>query len=180
MGVPLLVIATKVDKLSSNALSNQLEEIRVGLGLPEGQPFCVSSATGVGVKQLWTIIMDACEDKVDELRQVIESGGKEIALDDAEAYGNIQLDDEGNFMDDEEDVDEGYEWIQSFAYHDDDEKTSFGSDKQKQTPNKSRQISEESLRKMKENEEMQETQNEAQKVKNLKKKVRKMLSEGKI
>lgn len=180
MGVPLLVIATKVDKLSSNALSNQLEEIRVGLGLPEGQPFCVSSATGVGVKQLWTIIMDACEDKVDELRQVIESGGKEIALDDAEAYGNIQLDDEGNFMDDEEDVDEGYEWIQSFAYHDDDEKTSFGNDKQKQTPNKSRQISEESLRKMKENEEMQETQNEAQKVKNLKKKVRKMLSEGKI
>lgn len=178
MGVPILVIATKVDKLSSNTLSNSLEEVRVGLGLPQGQPFCVSSVTGEGVKQLWSIIMDACEDKVDELREEIEFGQKVVAEDDAEAYGNIQLDDEGYFLEEEEEVDEGYEWIQSFAYHDDDEKNPFGRDRQ--SSNSNSRLSEESLRKMQENEKMQEAQNEAQKVKNLKKTARKMQREGKL
>lgn len=176
MGVPLLVVATKVDKLKANALSNQLEEVRVGLGLPQGQPFCVSSVTGEGVKQLWSIIMDACEDRVYDLKEGMETGGRQFAEDDAEAFGNIQLDDEGNFIE-EEVADEGYEWIQSFAYHD-DEKNVFGSEKQ--APAKNRRISEESLRKMKENELMQEEQNLALKVKNLKKKARQMQREGKV
>ena len=176
MGLPLLVVATKVDKLKSNALSNQLEEVRVGLGLPEGQPYCVSSVTGEGVKQLWTIIMDACEDRVDELKEELESGGNKASIDkdDAEAHGNVQLDDEGNFIE-EEMVDEGFEWIQSFAYHDDD-KTAFGSEKERARAS----LSEEALRKMKENEELQESQNEALKVKNLKKTARKMQRQGKL
>lgn len=178
MGVPLLVVATKVDKLKSNALSNQLEEVRVGLGLPEGQPFCVSSVSGVGIKQLWTIILDACEDKVDELREKMETGGKKIAEEDAEAYGNIQLDDEGNFIDDEIE-DEGFEWIQSFAYHD-DSKTVFGAQKEGTGPASVDRISEESKRKMKENEDMQIAQNEALKVRNLKKAARKLQREGKL
>ena len=89
---------------------------------------------------------------------------------------HIQLDDEGNFIE-EEVAGEGYEWIQSFAYHD-DEKNVFGSEKQ--APAKNRRISEESLRKMKENELMQEEQNLALKVKNLKKKARQMQREGKV
>jgi hypothetical protein len=94
-----------------------LEEVRVGLGLPLGQPFSVSSVTGLGIKQLWGIIMDACEDKIDELREAVETGGEsKVSEDDAEAFGNVQLDEDGNYLDDEA-VAEGYEWIQSFAYH---------------------------------------------------------------
>jgi len=176
MDVPLLVVATKIDKIgSTNMLEKQLEEVRVGLGLPVGQPFCISSVTGVGIKQLWSIIMDACEDKVDELREEVESGGKKkTSEDDAEAYGNVQLDEDGNFLDDDV-ADEGYEWIQSFAYHDDDDTKDSSSRDSKQ-----QEISEESRMKMKENEDMQAAENEAQKVKNLRKVVRKMQRDGKL
>ena len=177
MDVPLLVVATKIDKIgSTNMLEKQLEEVRVGLGLPVGQPFCISSVTGVGIKQLWSIIMDACEDKVDELREEVESGGnKKRSEDDAEEYGNIKLDEDGNFLDDEI-ADEGYEWIQSFAYHDD----STDADSSGSSNTNQQQISEEARMKMKENEDMQAAENETQKVKNLKKVVRKMQREGKL
>jgi hypothetical protein len=120
--------------------------------------------------------MDACEDKVDELREEVESGGnKKRSEDDAEEYGNIKLDEDGNFLDDEI-ADEGYEWIQSFAYHDD----STDADSSGSSNTNQQQISEEARMKMKENEDMQAAENEAQKVKNLKKVVRKMQREGKL
>jgi ribosome biogenesis GTP-binding protein YsxC/EngB len=126
MGVPIVVVATKKDKISSrNQLLSQMEEVRVGLGLPIGQPLCISSKTGEGVKQLWGIIMDACEDRVLELREGIEKGAKVGAVSDEEpeSYGTIQLDKEGRFMEeDEQDVGmEGYEWVQNFQYYDIDD-----------------------------------------------------------
>ena len=176
MGVPILVVATKIDKIGSkNGLEKQLEEVRVGLGLPLGQPFSVSSVTGLGIKQLWGIIMDACEDKIDELREAIETGGEKVSEDDAEAFGNVQLDEDGNYLDDEA-VAEGYEWIQSFAYHDDSKDVAvFGSGNGKR-----KELSEEARMKMKENEDMQAAENEAGKVKNLRKVVKKMQREGKV
>lgn len=48
MGVPIVVVATKTDKLSKNEVEYRLEDIRDGLGLPEGQPMRVSSRTGEG------------------------------------------------------------------------------------------------------------------------------------
>ena len=189
MGVPILVVATKIDKIGSkNMLEKQLEEVRVGLGLPLGQPFSVSSVTGLGIKQLWGIIMDACEDKIDELREAVETGGEsKVSEDDAEAFGNVQLDEDGNYLDDEA-VAEGYEWIQSFAYHDDSNDDSkdgagavFGSGNGNANGNgKRKELSEEARMKMKENEDMQAAENEAGKVKNLRKVVKKMQREGKV
>jgi len=187
MDVPLLVVATKIDKIGSkSALEKQLEEVRVGLGLPLGQPFSVSSVTGLGIKQLWGIIMDGCEDKIDELREAIETGGERVSEDEAEAYGNVQLDEDGNFMDDET-VDEGYEWVQSFAYQDDikDDSKDAGNaavfkDTAVSRSGKRKELSNEARMKMKDNEDMQAAENEAGKVKNLKKVVRKMQREGKV
>lgn len=173
LDIPLLVVATKVDKIrSKNALPIALEEVRVGLGLPQGQPLCISSVTGAGVKQLWSIILDACEDKVDELKEEVETGKKKSA--DRDEDETIKLDDEGNWID--EPTDEGLDWIQSFSYHDDNDQdaTSYQSGQGKNN------ISEESRRKMKENEEMQAAQNESQKVKNLKKVARQMQRKGEL
>lgn len=77
-GVPILVVATKIDKVSKTDQEVSLEIIRNGLGLPEGQPLFVSSVTGQGIKDLWRIIMEACEGGVEELRRkMLEQGGEE-------------------------------------------------------------------------------------------------------
>ena len=93
-GVPIIVVATKIDKVSKNNQSSALEVIRNGLGLPDGQPLFVSSVTGEGIKDLWRIIMEACEGGVEELSKklleqgsgdednhdgIIHEGGEEIA-----------------------------------------------------------------------------------------------------
>jgi len=173
LGIPLLVVATKVDKIrSKNALPIALEEVRVGLGLPEGQPLCISSVTGAGVKQLWSIILDACEDKVDELKEEVETGKKNSPGRDEDE--TIKLDDEGNWID--EPTDEGLDWIQSFSYHDDNDQDASSY----QSGQGNSKISEESRRKMKENEDLQAAQNESQKVKNLKKVARQMQRKGEL
>ena len=74
MGHPIVVVATKVDKMSVNQLEPALEKIRVGLDLPQGQPLCISSMTGQGIKDLWRIIMEACEAGVEEYREKLETG----------------------------------------------------------------------------------------------------------
>jgi len=83
MGVPLLVVATKVDKLKANALPKAVEGVRVNLGLPEGQPLCVSSVSGEGIKEVWKILLDACEEKVEEWR-----GDEEEDYDDNNGAGS--------------------------------------------------------------------------------------------
>src|SRR3569623_845266 len=89
MGVPLIVVATKLDKISSqNERQRCLETIRVGLGLPENQPLAVSSVTGEGCRSLWRIILEACETGVKEFgakyKEDVEALEKELEVDNGE------------------------------------------------------------------------------------------------
>jgi GTP-binding protein len=104
MAVPLIVVATKVDKLSKSQKDDALEGIRNGLGLPEGQPYCVSSATGEGIKGLWTIIMEACEAGVQDLKTKTEQGGEEKDKTRVEGFEEDNDDDEIAYN-------QGYDWI---------------------------------------------------------------------
>lgn len=167
LGVPLVVVATKVDKLSSNQRSQALESVRIGLGLPVGQPLSVSSVTREGVKQLWGIIMDACEERVEELKAEIEGVGVMDSVEDDTVF----LDDSGNWIEVEEGYDQGYEWIQSYGT------SFFGKDRKNY---RSDDLSEESRLKMKENEERQALANNAMKLKNLKKIAKGLESKGKV
>jgi GTP-binding protein len=99
-GLPIVVVATKVDKMSKVELEPALEGIRMGLGLPEGQPLCVSSVTGQGIKDMWQIIMEACEAGVEEYRGKLRRGGQ------AEKRKPV-------FSDEDDDVayNQGYDWI---------------------------------------------------------------------
>jgi len=170
MGVPILCVATKVDKIRSiNALQLALEEVRNGLGLPDGQPFYVSSVTGEGIKQLWNIILDACEDKVLDLREEVE-GQSSRRSDGFDTDDTILLDDEGNWIEEDDPENEGLEWVKNFAYYDD----SNANLNQKYQP------SEESIMKMKENEAAQAAANEAMKLKNLRKRVKSQIKKGEI
>lgn len=103
-GLPIVVIATKVDKVNKNDLEGQLEQIRDGLGLPPGQPFSVSSITGEGTKALWNIIMEASEGAVEEFHMELQRGG----TPDTENLEEVEEED------DEDPVyDQGYDWIQN-------------------------------------------------------------------
>jgi len=112
IGVPIVVVATKIDKLSKNEVEKSMETIREELGLPEGQPLQISSVTGEGTKALWTIILEACETRVGELRVKLERNNEM-----AEDVGGLELDEDGNIMpfDDGEELayDQGYDWIHS-------------------------------------------------------------------
>ena len=110
IGVPIVVVATKIDKLTKNEVERSMETIREELGLPNGQPLQISSVTGEGTKALWTIILEACETRVDELKLKLERSNEE-----AEEVGGLEMDNDGNFMpfDDGEELayDQGYDWI---------------------------------------------------------------------
>lgn len=116
LGLPLVVVATKIDKLAKNELEESKMAICDRLGLPEGQPLCISSVTGEGTKELWKIIMEACEVKVEEIKDKLQRSGEE----DEDTDGAIEYDDLGNLMlpdDDGEELvyDQGYDWIQDSA-----------------------------------------------------------------
>jgi len=126
MGVPLIVVATKSDKLKASEVEAAMSTIREGLGLPDGQPLRVSGVTGEGVKELWRILLDACETRVDELKSALEEGrddgGSMRMLDEEEDeeeddwYKDDLLDDdEGGAFEDDDDIsyDMGYDWVQS-------------------------------------------------------------------
>lgn len=57
--IPSLVVATKVDKLSRQALQRQLAALRDGYRLPEHQPVAFSSVTGQGRDAVWAAIDEA-------------------------------------------------------------------------------------------------------------------------
>jgi GTP-binding protein len=121
-GVPILVVATKIDKLSENEQDVSLEVIRNGLGLPEGQPLFVSSVTGQGIKDLWKIIMEACEQGVEELRvKLLRQAGDN---DGEEDYFTEEDDDELAYS-------QGYDWIhdsESVMYEDENGQTGYAAD----------------------------------------------------
>lgn len=111
IGVPIVVVATKIDKLTKNEVEQSMETIREELGLPNGQPLQISSVTGEGTKALWTIILEACETRVDELKLKLERSNEEVE----EEVGGVEMDKDGNYMpfDDGEELayDQGYDWI---------------------------------------------------------------------
>lgn len=130
MGVPLIVVATKSDKLKSSEVESAMSTIREGLGLPDGQPLRVSGVTGEGVRDLWRIILDACETRVNELKVAIEEGKDDggsmrVILDDGDEdaddfYDDIEDDgeDEEEVFEDDDDVfyDQGYDWVQGETF----------------------------------------------------------------
>lgn len=196
MGVPLVVVATKSDKLKANELEPAMRAIREGLGLPDGQPLRVSGVTGEGVRELWRIILDACETRVTELKSAIQDGrddGGALRLleeeDDAadDFYDDYEDGYEDEFFEDGEDIayDQGYDWIQSEGsvggndaesqdfydnFYDDDDAyidgDDFGVDEIRRSNN--------------ENEERQRSEKEYMRLKNLKKVVKEMEKRGEI
>jgi GTP-binding protein len=107
-GIPLVVVATKIDKISNQHQREVcLETIRVGLGLPEGQPLAVSSTTGEGTRDLWQIILEACEDGVRSTRAKYDNESRQEQLEEEE-------EEDGEVFVDDEDVvySQGYDWVQ--------------------------------------------------------------------
>ena len=126
MGLPILVVATKRDKLKPNELTRQLETIREVLGLPDGQPLCVSSVTGEGCKDLWKIILEACEGAVSEFKSRYEGGADAVAQDDAvdSEEANAVFENSDDWYDDDEVAySQGYDWIHgnTIMYEGDDD-----------------------------------------------------------
>ena len=178
MGVPIVVAATKVDKLGVNALGPALEEVRDGLGLPEGQPLCISSVTGEGTKDMWRILLDACETRVEELKK--EAEGKAASDDEDD-------DEEEEYFEDSDDLEysQGYDWIQSFEedseyYADDYDDTAWDGTDGDEEDDDDDDLQSESRWKMKLNEERQAADNEALKLRNLKKAARRLERKGEV
>jgi GTP-binding protein len=123
MGLPLMVVATKVDKFSTQSkVDEALTVINKELGLPKGQPLCVSCVTGTGIRDLWKIIMEACEGHVGELKNNVEMGG---SLQKQQQEQQPDDDDEAEYYDDEDGGEmaysQGYDWIQgSVMYESED------------------------------------------------------------
>lgn len=197
MGVPLIVVATKSDKLKGSEVESAMTTIREGLGLPDGQPLRVSGVTGENVRDLWRIILDACESRVEELKTAMEEGRDdggvmrktedEESNDDDDSHSDPWFEDDGSDeeedVEDEDDVyyDQGYDWVQGETLADTEEvaggvygSKSFydGDDFVEDTDEKDDS--------QKWNEEKQWRENEAMKLKNLKKRVKEMEKRGEI
>jgi GTP-binding protein len=56
-GIPAIVVATKADKLNRQETETAKKSIAAGLGL--GAPLLTSSTSGLGMKELWTLLGDA-------------------------------------------------------------------------------------------------------------------------
>ena len=66
--LPVLVIATKVDKLSKNAVAKNISQIKRSLGVPELDVLPYSSVKNVGREELLNVIADCLleNDEVNE------------------------------------------------------------------------------------------------------------------
>ena len=66
--LPVLVIATKVDKLSKNAVAKNISQIKRSLGVPELDVLPYSSVKNVGREELLNVIADCLleDDEVNE------------------------------------------------------------------------------------------------------------------
>lgn len=184
MGVPIVVVATKSDKLKANEIEPAMKSIRAGLGLPEGQPLRVSGVTGEGVKELWRIILDACETRVAELQSAIEEGRDDggalrLLSDDGETddfYDAYTDDDAEEYFEDGDDIvyDQGYDWVQStddYVEDGQDYDDSFYDDEDAYIDGDNA---------VNWNEQKQQSEQEFMKLKNLKKVVRDMEKRGEI
>jgi GTP-binding protein len=59
--IPMLAVATKMDKLTRNESAARLAVLRREYGLPEDQPIAFSSLDGRGWDQVWDYIEAACK-----------------------------------------------------------------------------------------------------------------------
>ena len=192
MNVPLIVVATKSDKLKDSETELAMGAIREGLGLPDGQPLRVSAANGEGVRDLWRIILDACATRVDELRLAIEEGrddggvmrvtlGEDDESDDF--YDDIENGEyEGEeeiYEDDEEEIyyDQGYDWVKS---QDDVEKGGSGDFYDDFYGGEDFIDEDDDFEEDNWNKEQQRIEKESFKLKNLKKRVEEMERRGEI
>jgi len=190
MGAPLIVVATKSDKLKGNEVESAMRTIREGLGLPDGQPLRVSGVTGEGVKELWRILLDACETRVDELKSALEEGrddgGSMRMLNDEDEeeddwYKDDLLDDEegGDFEDDDDiSYDMGYDWVQSETAE--VEEGDYLDDFYSGSGYVEEEDDEAVIEQANYNEERQRLEQEGFKLKNLKKRVAEMERRGEI
>lgn len=129
--VPLVVVATKIDKVSNNQRPACLETIRQGLGLPEGQPLAVSSTTGEGTRDLWRIILEACEEGVQSKKFKYDEELKQQALAEEEEEEEEIMIGEDIFVDDDDEIaySQGYDWVHGESlYLEDDGDYVSGSD----------------------------------------------------
>ena len=131
LGVPLVVVATKIDKVSKNQLTACLEVIQKGLGLPDGQPFAISSTTGEGTRDLWKIIMEACQDGVAAQKlKYDEETRKQKEIQDKEDTAAAAVD-EVYFEDDDDIVyNQGFDWVHGDTDMFSDEQGEFGDDEE--------------------------------------------------
>jgi GTP-binding protein len=111
--IPVLVVATKVDKTTTNERPVLLRAIQDGLGLPEGQPLCISSVTLEGVKMLWNIILEACETHVAELKSRYVDDQVNEEDDEENDMTGVEEEEDDDFFDDSDDLmyDQGYDWV---------------------------------------------------------------------
>eukprot|EP00546_Thalassionema_frauenfeldii_P020683 CAMPEP_0178894504 /NCGR_PEP_ID=MMETSP0786-20121207/49_1 /TAXON_ID=186022 /ORGANISM="Thalassionema frauenfeldii, Strain CCMP 1798" /LENGTH=372 /DNA_ID=CAMNT_0020564593 /DNA_START=327 /DNA_END=1446 /DNA_ORIENTATION=+ len=105
LDIPIVVVATKVDKLSKNEVPRAMEKIGKRLGLPPGQPLCVSAVTGEGIKDLWRILMEASETKIEEVKEELQRSQEEGSEEMRE--GSMLP----SYEDDNERYEQGYDWI---------------------------------------------------------------------
>ena len=182
IGVPLIVVATKSDKLKGSEVESAMEIIREGLGLPDGQPLRVSGVTGEGIKDLWRIVLDACETRVDELKLALQEGrddgGVMRVLDEEDEIDEWYKDDllEDENFEDGEDVyyDQGYAWVRG-------ESGDEGSGGYDDFYNGDVYVEDaDDISEANWNEEKQRMENESFKLKNLKKRVEEMERRGEI
>ena len=189
MGVPLIVVATKSDKLKGSEVESAMESIRDGLGLPENQPLRVSGVTGEGVRNLWSIILDACETRIDELKLALEEGrddgGVMRMLGEDETEEDDWFSDDGDEDDeveedfeDDEDIyyDQGFDWVQGETEEDSEFDNNFYDNDNGYVENHDDNDTEGANW----NEEMQRQENEAMKLKNLNRQVDEMQRRGEI
>ena len=102
--------------------------IRDGLGLPEHQPLAVSSVTGEGCRELWRILLEACETCVAEFKSQYDDDDKTDDEDDVAAAASVFVNDEGEedeeLFDDSDDdyaYSQGYDWVHGQANVENDE-----------------------------------------------------------
>lgn len=75
IGIPYLVVATKVDQMKPNERDKALSALRKAHRLPPGQPIAFSSITGEGRKDIWRALRDSVVgDSGDNDFGVVEDG----------------------------------------------------------------------------------------------------------
>jgi GTP-binding protein len=86
-GVPLLIVASKADKLGRNEITANLARIAEGLDLPE-PPLAYSSKSGLGRDALWSKLQAWLRNKPNKIPAVPRKSniaGQDLLLDIAEA-----------------------------------------------------------------------------------------------